>query len=166
MTADYYVVVIGGRYGSLLADGVSFTEKEYNYAVEQNIPVLAFLQKPQPDCGEGSESRGKLAKFCQRVERNRNVELWSTRHELRAAVAESLANACKNIWRPGWVRGDAINAGDEDVLKVREFFQLSLDGATMSRFHPGNIVPVKWFAGKPDLLKHAEGFCDYYKGRN
>ena len=31
-SSDYYVVVIGHRYGSVTAEGLSFTEKEYNYA--------------------------------------------------------------------------------------------------------------------------------------
>src|SRR6185437_8296683 len=32
--ADYYVVVLAGRYGSITADGLSWTEKEYDYARE------------------------------------------------------------------------------------------------------------------------------------
>jgi len=40
---DYYVVIVGGRYGSLADDNVSFTEKEYEYAISKKIPVLAFL---------------------------------------------------------------------------------------------------------------------------
>jgi hypothetical protein len=43
--SDYYLLIIGGRYGSLGADGVGFTEKEYDYAVRQKKPVMAFLHK-------------------------------------------------------------------------------------------------------------------------
>ena len=28
---DYYILILGGRYGSLDADGIGFTEKEYDY---------------------------------------------------------------------------------------------------------------------------------------
>jgi hypothetical protein len=31
---DYYLVIIGGRYGSTDAAGISYTEKEYDSAVE------------------------------------------------------------------------------------------------------------------------------------
>lgn len=31
--SDYYVVIVGGRYGSVAPDGISYTEKEYDYAV-------------------------------------------------------------------------------------------------------------------------------------
>ena len=40
---DYYVLIIGGRYGSVDSEGISFTEKEYEYAIETNKIVLAFV---------------------------------------------------------------------------------------------------------------------------
>jgi Domain of unknown function (DUF4062) len=39
---DYYLVIIAGRYGSMKG-GVSYTEMEYDYAISQNKPVIAFL---------------------------------------------------------------------------------------------------------------------------
>ena len=44
-SSDYYVVIIAGRYGSVDNDGVSFTEKEYDYAKERGKPILAFLHR-------------------------------------------------------------------------------------------------------------------------
>jgi Domain of unknown function (DUF4062) len=41
--SDYYVVVVGGRYGSLAPDGLSFTEKEYDYAREREVPSIGFV---------------------------------------------------------------------------------------------------------------------------
>ena len=41
--SDYYIIIIGHRYGSTTSDGISFTEKEYDYATAQGIPVLAFI---------------------------------------------------------------------------------------------------------------------------
>lgn len=43
--SDYYVLVVAGRYGSIAEDGDSYTEKEFNYAVEQGIPILAFVKR-------------------------------------------------------------------------------------------------------------------------
>ena len=40
---DYYILILAGRYGSLDDEGVSYTEREFDYAVKQGIPVLAFL---------------------------------------------------------------------------------------------------------------------------
>src|SRR5690606_172577 len=43
--SDYYVILVGARYGSLDREtGISWTEREYRYAVEKEIPVLPFLQ--------------------------------------------------------------------------------------------------------------------------
>src|SRR5688572_21788241 len=39
---DYYVVILGGRYGSLGPEGLSYTEMEYRYAIEKGKPVAAF----------------------------------------------------------------------------------------------------------------------------
>lgn len=40
---DYYVVIVGGRYGSVGPNGKSYTEMEYDDAVSAGLPVLAFL---------------------------------------------------------------------------------------------------------------------------
>src|SRR5258708_3495251 len=43
--SDYYCVVLGGRYGSTDASGLSYTEHEYDLACKLGIPILAFLHK-------------------------------------------------------------------------------------------------------------------------
>lgn len=42
-SSDYYVLIIGGRYGSLDETGIGYTEKEYDYAVASKKPVIALL---------------------------------------------------------------------------------------------------------------------------
>src|SRR4051794_9924424 len=43
-SSDYYLLVVGGKYGSVDAETeLSYTEMEYDYAVEQGRPVMAFL---------------------------------------------------------------------------------------------------------------------------
>ena len=43
--SDYYILVIGGRYGSITEDGISYTEKEYDYALSKEKVVLAFVHE-------------------------------------------------------------------------------------------------------------------------
>lgn len=38
--SDYYLVIVANRYGSADDDGVSYTEKEYDYAVAQGVPAI------------------------------------------------------------------------------------------------------------------------------
>nr|WP_292407155.1 DUF4062 domain-containing protein [Mesorhizobium sp.] len=40
--SDYYVLIVAGRYGSELK-GKSDTQMEYEYAVAQGVPTVAFL---------------------------------------------------------------------------------------------------------------------------
>ena len=40
---DYYIVIIGGKYGSKGPAGISHTEKEYRYARKYGLPTIAFL---------------------------------------------------------------------------------------------------------------------------
>jgi histidinol phosphatase-like PHP family hydrolase len=40
---DYYVLIIAGRYGSVDETELSYTEKEYDYAVSKGVTVLAFI---------------------------------------------------------------------------------------------------------------------------
>jgi hypothetical protein len=42
---DYYILILGGRYGSVSEVGVSFTEREWLYAKEKSKPILSFLYK-------------------------------------------------------------------------------------------------------------------------
>lgn len=42
-SSDYYILIIKRRYGSMTKEGISYTEKEYNYAQEKKIPILAFI---------------------------------------------------------------------------------------------------------------------------
>src|SRR2546425_7807269 len=42
---DYYIVIVGGRYGTIGAQGISYTQMEYQYAIEKGKPVVAFLHK-------------------------------------------------------------------------------------------------------------------------
>jgi hypothetical protein len=51
---DYYVLIIGARYGSLDEDGVSYTQREFQYAVETDKTVLAFLHKDMDSVPLGS----------------------------------------------------------------------------------------------------------------
>lgn len=51
--SDYYVLIIGGRYGSLTEDGISYTEKEYDYAMSKGIPILPFIHRNPSDISVG-----------------------------------------------------------------------------------------------------------------
>lgn len=108
---DYYVVVIGGRYGSLSAEGLSYTELEYRYASSKGVPVLAFLHEaPGSIPIDRSELdpalRAKLEAFKQDLRNKRLSASWKTSDDLVTKVVTSMVRARKMHPRPGWIRGD------------------------------------------------------------
>ena len=57
--SDYYIVNVGGRYGTLSeVTGMSYTEMEYRYALETGKPVIAFLHEfpSKIETGKSEES--------------------------------------------------------------------------------------------------------------
>ena len=53
---DYYLLIIGGRYGSVDEVGISFTEREYDYAVETGKVVIAFVHNDPASIPSSNES--------------------------------------------------------------------------------------------------------------
>lgn len=107
---DYYLVVLGGRYGSMSAEGISYTEQEYEYAVAQGIPVMGFVPSepdsiPQGKTDRNDEAAQKLAAFQTRVQ-SRMTKDYRNAEDLGGKVARGLSQLRKAHPRPGWVRGD------------------------------------------------------------
>lgn len=88
--SDYFVLIVGGRYGSTGPAGISYTEMEFNLAVEMGKPVLAFLHGAPEQIPAGKseldpEARRRLDAFRARIA-ERIVKLWSNKQELKANV--------------------------------------------------------------------------------
>lgn len=124
---DYYVLIIGGRYGSLTPQGVSYTEREYDYALGKNIPVLAFLheQPEQIPVGKSDidpEARAKLETFRTKVSQGRLVKFWKSAEELPGLVALSLSKTIKTHPAVGWIRASAAPTNEllSELNEVRK----------------------------------------------
>lgn len=93
--SDIYVVIVGGRYGSTGTDGIGYTEKEYDYAVAQKKPVLAFLHK-DIDSLPGSKieitdvGKRKLQAFREKIQSSKHCNFWKNGDQLSARVIASL----------------------------------------------------------------------------
>jgi hypothetical protein len=109
--SDYYIVIIGHRYGSVTSDGISFTEKEYDYANEKDVPILAFIRKrdvatkPHERDDDGSKSE-KLERFIEKAKKSKMCEFWDNDDDLSTKVAIALPKIFRKTPRIGWVRSD------------------------------------------------------------
>lgn len=120
---DYYVVIIAGRYGSLAPDGLSYTEKEYDYAVERGIPVLGFIRDKVGEVSfdkteKTDANREKLDAFRRKV-MSRICRKYTSPVELGMAVMKSLMSEVRIRPRGGWVRADQARS-EEDVVRERK----------------------------------------------
>lgn len=114
---DYYLLIIGGRYGTTTAEGVSYTEKEYDYALQQGLKVVALLHENPDDIPVGKSDidpvlRERLRRFREKVAANRLVKFWRRAEELPGLVALSLSKTIKTYPAVGWVRADKMPSVD------------------------------------------------------
>lgn len=123
---DYYVLIIGKRYGSVNpSTGFSYTEMEYEYAKEKGIPVLVFAIDDSVVLSEDKIEQNpvnieKLRLFREKALTNRLAGIWKTNDELTGQLAISIMRAKSEISRPGWQR--AVDY-DEATLR-REIMDL------------------------------------------
>ncbi|WP_352404519.1 DUF4062 domain-containing protein [Sporanaerobacter acetigenes] len=107
---DYYILIIGGRYGTINEEtGLSYTEMEYDYVVEQGIPILVFLKDDSAISKEqiDIENTDKLKAFITKATNKRlRSHTFRDINELKVQVLQSITSE-KNISpRPGWIRAD------------------------------------------------------------
>jgi len=126
---DYYVAIIANRYGSLDGD-ISFTEKEYDYALRKGIPVISFIiddSAPWPSnyCDKDSKMLKKLKAFKEKVQ-SKIVKYWSNTEDLYAKAAISLMKAFNIVPRTGWIKADKASSeeSNEEILKLRKKIDL------------------------------------------
>jgi hypothetical protein len=127
---DYYLIIIGGRYGSTTADGISFTEKEYDYAVEKGIHIIALVHGnpeviPAGKTEMDAQARKKLDAFRNKVSKGRLINNWTKPEDLPAQVALSLISAIKSHPAIGWVRANSV--ANVDLLQQVNYLQRKND---------------------------------------
>jgi len=116
---DYYIVIIGGRYGSLSSEGISYTEKEYRYALESSKPIIAFLHNdpdslPKKKSEIDPEAVKKLEEFKELVQK-KMCKYWSNAIELGSVVSRSFIKLQKSHPSIGWVRGNLVPEKDSSI---------------------------------------------------
>lgn len=149
--SDYYIVIVGGRYGSVDEDtGLSYTEMEFDYAVATGTPVMGFIHGAPEDIPAKHVERDEaaaehLAKFKQKVQQ-KMCKFWTTPDNLAGDVALSLIQIRKTHPAVGWVRGDRAMTADtraemaELRERVVELEQELAGAATVSAEDPSGLA--------------------------
>lgn len=149
---DYYLLIIGGRYGSTTAEGVSYTEKEYEYAISKGLKVIALLHQEPDSIPVGKTDKDadlskRLEEFRDKVQQGRLVKYWRTAEELPGVVSLSLSKTIKTYPATGWVRGNAT-ASTEVLEEINELRKQNADlQAALSSVAPNSSQAIQNIAG-------------------
>ena len=116
---DYYLLIIGGRYGSENDKGISYTQMEFEYALSQGKPIISFLPKhpeniPTKHTDNNPEKQKKLETF-KVLAKKKLVRFWETPSELGGIVSRSMVKLIKEFPTEGWIKSG--NAVDENSLQ-------------------------------------------------
>ena len=153
LSCDYYVLIIAGRYGTVASDGLSYTEKEFRFAVENKVPTLVFIHADREGLPVGKSertqaSKGKLEAFINYASQGRVRKIWASLDGLKLAVREALDHAKATKPRAGWVRGDGVTP----LAALHEIEVLRLENARLSAEAGQSTNKIKILAApSPDM---------------
>lgn len=123
---DLYLLIIGGRYGTIEEEaGISYTEKEYNYAKNKELPVLVLIKNPltinenKKDTGDDKfDKMKKLENFREKVTHDENtVDFFKDLNDLKYKASATFKNALEYVdENAGWVRyRDVMDIINEEI---------------------------------------------------
>ena len=153
---DYYILIIGRRYGSINpSTNQSYTEMEYEYAKRKGIPVLVFaidttITLPSDKIETETNRIEKLTQFREKALNNRLASIWTDSGDLAGKVAIAIMQAKREIKRPGWQRAvdydeaslrkqimelteknqeleNSLNAAEEKILELTSYNDLAFE---------------------------------------
>lgn len=125
---DYYLLILAGKYGTVAEDGVGFTEKEYDYAIENGIPVMSILARDigkleSERCEETDEKRALLKKFRDKVSANKMVDFYTDIGSLTSAVGTAVFRCVRDYPAKGWIRGDSLDDSSDIKSQIEEYLK-------------------------------------------
>ena len=115
---DYYILVIGDRYGSVNPKtNKSYIQMEYEYAEEKGIPICVFIKENQENCKKDKD----LTEFCDKIKPKKMCGFWKDENELALNILKSLSDLKNRNPQGGWVRYDKIALErDSECLKLKK----------------------------------------------
>lgn len=118
--SDIYMLILGGRYGSIEPkSGKSYTQLEYEYAIEQGIPVFAVIlddsflyKKAAKDLYEVFEKDNKdgYEKF-KKLAETKMVKYVEDCKDIKLAIKDSISELEEECELIGWVRSNEGETG-------------------------------------------------------
>lgn len=118
--SDVYMLILGGRYGSIEPkSGKSYTQLEYEYALEKNKPLFAVVlsekaidEKVKVDGKSVLENENNhLLKEFKELVTSKMVEFCDDKKDIQLAIFKTLSDFSYSKDLIGWIKGDnAVNS--------------------------------------------------------
>ena len=138
---DFYLLVVGGRYGSIDESvNVSYTEKEYDYAKSKSIPVLVLIKNSSSITEDGKDAGNdkfdkyelmkRLDDFRAKVKNDGNtVTFFGDLNGLKYEAGQSLKNAIEYAdINAGWVRYKDVTDLVNEEAEIRNKANIEMGG--------------------------------------
>ena len=123
---DYYLLIIGGRYGSCNEEGIGYTEMEFRYALETGKPIVSFLHETPHSIPNGKSEqepeKKKMLEDFRRLAQTKMTKYWTNPDNLGSVISRSMVKLMKQFPAVGWVKADTIMDVDstKEILRLRE----------------------------------------------
>jgi len=129
--SDYYIVVAAHCYGTCDETGLSYTEKEYDYAISKGIPALGFVLDDSiswpKDKSDSDKTAVKRLKVFKEKVKQKPVSFWKNGEDLYGRCSIALMKAFNAYPREGWVRASQV----QDTAAAKEIVRLSSENAEL-----------------------------------
>lgn len=167
-SSDFYILIMGNRYGSIEESaGISYTEKEFDYAVEKEIPILAFIVDSSVSMTADKfetdpQKMAKLNAFKEKVKQSgRYVAFWKNIDNLETLISQSVSKAVVRGDRPGWIRTTDfdIDKSYAEILRLTERVH-TLEALNSDLRMENNRKPILLIDVFPDDDQNAEKIED------
>lgn len=165
---DYYVVIVAHRYGSM--DGtISYTEKEYDYALRRNLPCLGFVildhaEWPANKFESDIDKKVRLDDFKNKVKK-KIVSWWSNKDDLYGKVGIALMKQFTTAPGIGWVKANEL-VGPEVISELSRLSKENSDlRSRIAELHLSNKSEedAKFDKLKDILLNHKVKLSFFYR---
>lgn len=125
--SDIYLIILGGRYGSIDdTTKLSYTEMEYNYAIEKHKPIISlilsedYLKSRPEDIQNSFELSNEKYKLFRDKVKSKMVKIIKKQDDIGFSILQAIKEIQEDedIQLTGWVRGDFSRI--EEKFKIGE----------------------------------------------
>lgn len=111
---DFCITIVAGKYGTIdKTTNKSYTHMEYEYACENNIPIISFVYNnienlPISKCETKENRKKKLEEFKEIIYNSKLVKEWKDTTDLTNAIAPSLNKLVKDYPTAGYIKASEV----------------------------------------------------------